>query len=262
MGCCARRRQKNYKLYDRSLLVLRAMDIRRLFVRSLTFIYFIAFASSFSQWPGLHSDSGILPTSNQGKWTTSDDFMFSLHVLGMVISLALTFEIFLTSNLMFLLPMIYSVIIKTSRVTGAPFFNYQWDLLLIETGVIGCLWGVKTTGLRDQPPRSVAWALRFLAFKLMFSSGVVKILHGDPTWLNLKALNFHFASQPLPNPIAWLAHQSPDSLLRIGTAGSMWIEIPVALLILSPFEIPRSFAAFTTTLLMINILSNKQFFTK
>ena len=49
------------------------------------------------------------------------------------------------------------------------------------------------------------WLLRWLLFRFMFMSGVVKLLSGDPNWWNLSALSYHFLTQPLPTPLAWYA---------------------------------------------------------
>ena len=53
------------------------------------------------------------------------------------------------------------------------------------------------------------WLLRWLLFRFMFLSGLVKLLSGDPTWANLSALFYHFQTQPLPTPLAWYAHHLP-----------------------------------------------------
>ena len=39
------------------------------------------------------------------------------------------------------------------------------------------------------------WLLKWLLFRLMFSSGVVKLTYMDKTWWNLTALNWHYESQ-------------------------------------------------------------------
>ncbi len=43
----------------------------------------------------------------------------------------------------------------------------------------------------------------FLLFKIMFLSGIVKLLSQDISWWNGTALDFHYFTQPLPNPISW-----------------------------------------------------------
>src|SRR5947209_14091422 len=43
-----------------------------------------------------------------------------------------------------------------------------------------------------QPSPVVLWLLRLLLFRLMFSSGLSKLLSGDPTWRHFTALNYHY----------------------------------------------------------------------
>ncbi|PYL27288.1 MAG: hypothetical protein DMF39_11405, partial [Verrucomicrobia bacterium] len=52
--------------------------------------------------------------------------------------------------------------------------------------------------------------LKFLLFKLMLMSGVVKLTSGDDCWWNLTALDYHYWSQPLPTVFAWWADKSPE----------------------------------------------------
>lgn len=46
-------------------------------------------------------------------------------------------------------------------------------------------------------------AMRFVTFKLWFSSGVVKIMSGDTNWRSLTAMHYHYLTQPLPNLVSW-----------------------------------------------------------
>jgi hypothetical protein len=68
----------------------------------------------------------------------------------------------------------------------------------------------------------------------MFSSGVVKLRSGDPTWRALTALTYHYETQPLPTPLAWLAHQLPAWMHKMSCALMFAIELPVAFLALAP----------------------------
>ena len=62
--------------------------------------------------------------------------------------------------------------------------KFQWDTFLLETGFIALLLSFATTpGI---------WLLRWLLFRFMFMSGVVKLLSGDPNWWNLSALPITF----------------------------------------------------------------------
>ena len=57
----------------------------------------------------------------------------------------------------------------------------------------------------------------------------------------MTALNYHFATQCIPTPLAWYMHQLPPVLLKLGTAVTFYIEIPaavMALLLRSPTRMP------------------------
>ena len=73
----------------------------------------------------------------------------------------------------------------------------------------------------------------------MFLSGVVKLQSQCPTWEGLTALQYHFATQCLPTPIAWFAHQLPPVLLKAGVAATLLIEIPYTFLLIAPFRTVR-----------------------
>src|SRR5205823_6122564 len=95
---------------------------------------------------------------------------------------------------------------------GQTFYSFQWDALLLEVGFAALL--LAPVGWRPSyttsPSRVAVWVFRFLIFRLMFESGAVKLLSGDPTWRNLTALRYHYETQPLPTPVAWYAHQLPS----------------------------------------------------
>jgi hypothetical protein len=94
---------------------------------------------------------------------------------------------------------------------GQTFMQFQWDSFLLEVGFLAIWlapwWPAASTLL--ETPAAVVWTLRFLFFKFMFMSGAVKIQSKCPTWLGLTALEYHFATQPLPLPLGWYAHQLP-----------------------------------------------------
>jgi lipase maturation factor 1 len=136
------------------------------------------------------------------------------------------------------------------------FLGYQWDALLLETGLLAvffaplqCLPGLK----REAPPsRTMLWLLRWLLFRLMFASGVVKLATHDPTWRGLTALTFHYETQPLPTWIGWYAHQLPLWFQKFSCAVMFAIELGVPFLIFTPRR-PRFLAAAAITFLMVVI---------
>ncbi len=153
---------------------------------------------------------------------------------------------------------------------GSTFYSFQWDILLLEAGFLTSVSGyapwmsMTTISKRGNSLQQAvsAWPLRFLLFKLMILSGVVKIQADCPTWINLTALEYHFATQCLPGPLAWYAHQLHPFFLRLSVAATLWIEIPVAFLLIAPFVKLRRIGATLQIILQILIMlsGNYNFF--
>jgi hypothetical protein len=76
--------------------------------------------------------------------------------------------------------------------------------------------------------------LRFLLFRLMFSSGAVKLLSGDETWRSLRALTVHYETQPLPVLTSWYVHQLPVWFHEASCAVLLAIELLVPFLVFGP----------------------------
>ena len=109
---------------------------------------------------------------------------------------------------------------------GQDFMSFQWDTFLLEAGFLALLLSFATTpGI---------WLLRWLLFRFMFMSGVVKLASGDPNWWNLSALSYHFLTQPLPTPLAWYAAQLPPRVLRFATGATVLRRAGAAVLDLLP----------------------------
>jgi uncharacterized membrane protein YphA (DoxX/SURF4 family) len=121
---------------------------------------------------------------------------------------------------------------------GNIFLGYQWDNLLLETGLLAIFFAPLRPwlGLRreHEPSRIALWLLRWLLFRLMFASGCVKLLSGDPAWRNLTALQYHYETQPLPIWPAWFAHQLPAWFHKASAVAMFGIELMVPFLIFLP----------------------------
>ena len=224
-------------------------DYRGLYLSSLALIYLIAFWSYFTQFPGLNSSSGLEPASRlfpyafpwlKDKVHDVDTFCELTAVVGMLLSgLVATIPRLRDLPLLFLpLAGMYCVLVRT----GGTFYSFQWDMLLLETGILTAFSG------------SNPYPLRFLLFKLMFMSGVVKLQANCPTWTNLTALEYHLATQCLPGPLAWHVHQLPPFLLRLGVAVTLWVEISVPFMLIVPMDRWRYWAALLQIILQILII--------
>jgi hypothetical protein len=172
------------------------------------------------------------------------------------------------SSVFFILTLSYWVITRL----GGVFYSFQWESLLLEVGATTTLCYAPTLTMRLPFHSSSTsaysssdigvWPLRFLLFKLMFMSGVVKLQADCPTWNQLTALEYHYASQPLPGPFAWHAHQLHPFFHRLSVAATLIIEIPMSFLLIAPSSTIRQFGAAWQIALQILILltGNYNFF--
>jgi lipase maturation factor 1 len=234
------------------------------FLRALGVIYLIAFVSLWVQIFGLVGSEGILPAKQamDSMRNAADARHLSLERYHLVPTLCwlkatdgfLNFQCAAGTTLailliigiapapcLFLLWLIYLSLATVCR----EFLSFQWDILLLETGFLAIflaplhLWPRRSRA--GPPSRLVLWLLRWLLFKLMFQSGCVKLLSGDPAWRNLTALTFHYETQPLPTWIGWYAHQLPVWAQK-GSALTMFgIELVVPFLVFAPRRL-RTFA--------------------
>jgi lipase maturation factor 1 len=122
-------------------------------------------------------------------------------------------------------------------VAGQVFLEFQWDSLLLETGLLAIFLaprGLRLPRAAAPPSRTVLFLLRWLLFRLIFASGYVKLSSGDPVWRSLAALRYHYETQPLPPWTAWFAHQLPASFQTFSCVVMFGIELGVPFLIFAP----------------------------
>jgi hypothetical protein len=145
------------------------------------------------------------------------------------------------------------------------FLNFQWDALLLEAGFLAIFMAPPRLRCRlpclSGPPRLALWLVWWLLFRLMFSSGVVKLLSGDATWWQLRALDVHYETQPIPTWSAWYAHQMPGWFQSCSVAIMFFIELVVPWFIAGPRLARRAACAILAGLqLVIAATGNYAFF--
>jgi predicted DCC family thiol-disulfide oxidoreductase YuxK len=214
--------------------------VRFLFLRLFGLIYLAAFVSFAVQAQGLIGSHGILPLAEFLEAVRHAAGWERFYLLPMVFwwnagDLAIQavcwggagLALLLTLNLLPRLSLLLLYILYLSLLyAGQVFMTYQWDTFLLEAGFLALLFSCTVTpGI---------WLLRWLLFRFMFMSGVVKLLSADPSWWNLSALSYHFVTQPLPTPLAWYAAHLPPALLSFATGGTFVIELGLPFLIFCP----------------------------
>jgi len=252
---------------------------RRWFLRALGLVYLIAFVSLWVQVDGLVGSNGMSPVNQflpAVRQQLGPDAYFLLPTLcwfgssnaflhflcggGVLLSLVLILGIAPALSLVALFVFYLSL-----TVAGQVFLNFQWDVLLLETGFLSIFlapWQVWPRDLTWTPgsatpvtavpvSRAGLFLLKLLLFKLMLMSGVVKLTSGDDSWgwLNdsfhwsaFTALDYHYWSQPLPTIFAWWADKSPEWFKHFSVAFCLVVEIIVPFFIWAPRR-PRLIAA-------------------
>ncbi|KAL7489755.1 hypothetical protein ACHAW6_015425 [Cyclotella cf. meneghiniana] len=251
------------------------ISLSDLYLSSLGAIFTVAFISYYVQYPALSSQSsGIEPCQRTFRQTFPrlyenaidsgyfdvDSFVELINLVGIVLSTIIASGIAQHGSIFIAISAIYRLL----YTLGGSFYTFQWDILLLETGYLTalCFAPWQSIRLHQHFVGAGPWPLRFLLFKLMFMSGVVKIQAECPTWQNLTALEYHFATQCLPGPLAWHAHQLHPILLRLGVAATFVIEIPAAFLLIFPMTTARKAGAWLQILLQVLIIvtGNYNFF--
>lgn len=264
---------------------------RDLFLFLMAVIYLAAFASLYVQIPGLYGDNGILPAKLViGKEADSWDELLDSQPTLLKLTPKLGLSVQQGMDLLCVAGMAVSflcVVCKTMRDTvsfillwmlyfslyqvGQTFLWFQWDILLLEAGFLTILVApfnlqipVKRFRLSfyHQHDSITLWLVRWLLFRLMFMSGVVKLTSGCPTWWDLTALNWHFESQCIPTPLAWWWHHLPEWFLKLSVVATYIIEIAVPFLFFAPVRSLRLFSFWSQVLLqlLIIITGNYNFF--
>jgi predicted DCC family thiol-disulfide oxidoreductase YuxK len=230
-----------------------------LFLRLFGLIYLSAFLSFGVQAQGLIGSHGIEPLTELVDafgarfgaarfflmpmvfwWSVSDFTIQAVCWTGAGLSLLVAFNVLPRLSLALLYALYLSLLYG-----GQDFMTYQWDTYLLEAGFLALLLSFATTpGI---------WLMRWLLFRFMLMSGVVKLLSGDPNWWNLSALSYHFLTQPLPTPLAWYVAHLPPSVLKFSTGCTFFIELILPFLIFCPRRL-RFFAALGILLLQSFIL--------
>jgi len=252
---------------------------RRWFLRALGLIYLIAFVSFWVQVDGLIGSDGMSPlnqflpavNAQLGRdayallptlcwFYSSNAFLHLLCGGGVVLSLLLIFGVGPAISLVALFAFYLSL-----TIAGQTFLSFQWDVLLLETGFLSIflapwrLWprelmwrpASPAPGTASPVSRAGLFLLKFLVFKLMLMSGVVKLTSGDDSWgwVNhsfhwsaLTALDYHYWSQPLPTVFSWWADKSPEWFKHFSVAFCLGVEIIVPFFIWAPRR-PRLIAA-------------------
>ncbi|XP_045190292.2 lipase maturation factor 1-like [Mercenaria mercenaria] len=233
---------------------------RILLLRYLGFIYFVAFLVAQHQNKQLIGSYGLLPASSflddakrrtrgRVKWSTflkvpSLIWLFDYdevldEVLDYIAYAGLGLSSFLILNgganwfIMFVLWALYHSLVNV----GQRWYGFGWESQLLETGFLAIflcpLFDIDPLPRFTPTSRVTIWGYRWLIFRIMLGAGLIKI-RGDKCWRDLTCMNYHYETQPVPNPMAYYMHQTPDWFHKFETGSNHFVELVAPLLLLMP----------------------------
>ncbi|CAG9770725.1 unnamed protein product [Ceutorhynchus assimilis] len=237
---------------------------RNLFLRAFCTVYLSAFISLYFQAPGLYGDNGVLPARSVLENSKHKNLSAKIHYqptllwlasyLGLstsaavdVLSLLGVFLAFtgIVSQKFCIVPVftaLWSLFFSLYQI-GQVFVSNSYDELLLEAGFLAIFIAPFLPSRRKNKTPTLDligfWLVRWLLFRILFTAALGKLLGGCPKWWTLTALNHHFETMPLPNPLSWYAHHLPTWFLRLTTVYTNVCELVVPFLFFLPIRTAR-----------------------
>jgi len=246
---------------------------RWVLLRLLGLVYLMAFLTLLNQGPALIGDHGLLPAVDflndvaaqlgsraAGFAQMPSVFWLSAHDAALRgaawVGVALSLAVLAGYANALMLVVLCALQISIINV-GQTFYGFGWELQLVETGFLCIFLCPLVDGRpfpRRAPPKIVIWLLRWLAMRIMWGAGLIK-LRGDPCWRDLTCLDFHFETQPIPNPLTLFFHGLPSGAHKIGVVFNHVVELGAPFLVLGPRRLRHLGGALMVALQIILILS-------
>ncbi|MFB6283161.1 MAG: lipase maturation factor family protein [Halobacteria archaeon] len=220
---------------------------RFIFQRGLALIYFLAFLNAVNQYVKLCGEDGLTKLGeNVGRWSfsekpgllqkyTSDTAVkvVSWTGLGLSFLMLLGFPYLLpqgfsTPASMFLWAILYVLYLSLVNA-GGVFYGFGWESMLLETGFFAIFLGSGATAT----PILTVLLLRWVLFRNMFGAGLIKI-RGDSCWRDLTCMDYHYETQPIPNPVSWFVHHLPSRFHKFEVLGNHFVELLIPFLYFAP----------------------------
>jgi hypothetical protein len=207
---------------------------RFLIERGLAAIYVMAFVVAAIQFPALCGERGLTPAPrflqavpfrrapSLFHWRYSDRLLRAMSWAGALVAGSLVVGLPQQAPLpitMLAWLCLWAAYLSIVNI-GGTFYGFGWETLLLEAGFLAIFLG----NAEIAPPWPVILAFRWLAFRVEFGAGLIK-LRGDPCWRNLTCMEWHHETQPLPNPLSWLFHHLPRPIHRLEAMGNFVAQL-------------------------------------
>ncbi|XP_056325996.1 lipase maturation factor 1 [Danio aesculapii] len=255
-SCSDTKRDEHSSKYEKKVGVLVQKGsfwlTRIVLLRSIAFIYLVAFTIAYNQNKQLIGEKGLMPCKDYlrsvkryvgGKidlsalsysptilwfmdWSDMDANLDLIALAGMALS---GLVLFLGSANMVIMGMLWILYHSIVNV-GQLWYSFGWEIQLLETGFLGIflcpLWSLSQMPRRCPTSIISVWTFRWLIVRIMLGAGLIKI-RGDRCWMDLTCMDYHYETQPVPNPMSYYMHRSPWWIHRFETLSNHFIELIV-----------------------------------
>jgi len=123
---------------------------------------------------------------------------------------------------------------------GQTFYGFGWESMLCEAGFLAIFLGAPDL----LAPAVVVYLFRWVEFRNMLGAGLIKI-RGDECWRELTCMDYHYETQPMPNPLSWLVHRLPKPFHRFEVLGNHVVELAVPFCYFGPPRVAAVAGALT-----------------
>ncbi|UJR22086.1 hypothetical protein I4U23_025152 [Adineta vaga] len=231
---------------------------RIIFIRLLGLVYTFSFLAAYHQTPILIGYQGLHPAhihmkrmkERYGIWQspsifyflpsmdTSDSSLRLVNSLGTFLGLFLLFTGRCNSIILFILWCLHTSL----HNIGQLFYGYGWETQILETTFLGMFlvpfYSLAKINRHSPPSILFIFLMRFLIARIMLGAGLIKI-RGDQCWRDLTCMQYHYETQPIPNPISYYLHQSPVFFHKFEVLVNHFIELFVPFLCFGPWRCVR-----------------------
>jgi hypothetical protein len=191
---------------------------RTVFQRALGLLYLIAFINAVNQFRPLLGERGLLPVPAwvnavpfrdtpslfyfaPKDWAFTAAAWLGVALSGLVVAgFADRYSWALSAAVWAAMWVLYLSFVNV----GQTFYGFGWESILLEAGFYAIFLG----SARTAPTWITILLLRWLCFRVMFGAGLIK-LRGDSCWRDMTCLDYHYETQPMPNPLSWYFHWGP-----------------------------------------------------
>jgi len=227
--------------------------------RGLAVLYLVAFIVAARQFPALAGERGLQPAPgilamssfwevpSIFHWRYSDRLLVASAWLGAAVAASLVIGLpqQVPLPVTMLAWLVLWVLYQSIANIGGTFYSFGWESLLLEAGFLAIFLGNAAIA----PPLLIILAFRWLAFRVEFGAGLIK-LRGDQCWRDLTCMDYHHETQPMPGPLSWYFHHLPKPLHRLETLGNFVAQLALPFMLFAP----QPFASIAAALMILTQL--------